>query len=65
MVGALVAGPLLGPVLLSIIALIGQKGEVALGALLMVVFSIGMGLIFLAAERSRRRSCDPARGWTR
>jgi thiol:disulfide interchange protein DsbD len=49
MVGALVAGPCSGPVLLSIIALIGQKGEVALGALLMVVFSIGMGLIFLAA----------------
>jgi thioredoxin:protein disulfide reductase len=49
MVGALVAGPCSGPVLLSIIALIGQKGEVALGALLMVVFSIGMGLIFIAA----------------
>ena len=49
MVGALVAGPCSGPVLLSIIALIGQKGEIALGALLMVVFSVGMGLIFLAA----------------
>jgi thiol:disulfide interchange protein DsbD len=49
MVGALVAGPCSGPVLLSIIALIGQKGEVALGALLMVVFSVGMGLIFIAA----------------
>jgi thioredoxin:protein disulfide reductase len=49
MVGALVAGPCSGPVLLSIIALIGQKGEVALGALLMIVFSLGMGMIFLAA----------------
>jgi len=49
MVGALVAGPCSGPVLLSIIALIGKEGEIALGAILMMVFSLGMGLIFLAA----------------
>lgn len=49
MVGALVAGPCSGPVLLSIIALIGKQGEVGLGALLMAVFSLGMGMIFLVA----------------
>lgn len=49
MVGALVAGPCSGPVLLSIIALISKQGEVALGALLMAVFSLGMGMIFLVA----------------
>ena len=49
MIGALVAGPCSGPVLVSIIALIGQNGEVGLGALLMVVFSVGMGMIFLVA----------------
>jgi len=49
MVGALVAGPCSGPVLLSIIALISKQGEVGLGALLMAVFSLGMGMIFLVA----------------
>lgn len=49
MVGALVAGPCSGPVLLAIIALISTQGEVGLGALLMLVFSLGMGMIFLVA----------------
>jgi thioredoxin:protein disulfide reductase len=49
MVGALVAGPCSGPVLISIIALIGQKGELLLGAGLMMVFSLGMGVIFLVS----------------
>jgi len=49
MVGALVAGPCSGPVLLSIITLIGQSGELFLGAMLMMIFSLGMGIIFLVA----------------
>lgn len=49
MVGALVAGPCSGPVVLAIIALIGKHGEVGLGAALMAVFSLGMGVIFLVA----------------
>ncbi len=49
MVGALVAGPCSGPVVLAIIALIGKEGEVGLGALLMAIFSLGMGMIFIVA----------------
>jgi thioredoxin:protein disulfide reductase len=49
MVGALVAGPCSGPVLISIIALIGQQGELLLGAALMMIFSLGMGIIFLVS----------------
>lgn len=49
MVGALVAGPCSGPVLLSIIALISKQGEIGLGAALMAVFSLGMGMIFIVA----------------
>lgn len=49
MVGALVAGPCSGPVVLAIIALISKEGEVGLGALLMSVFSLGMGMIFILA----------------
>ena len=49
MIGALVAGPCSGPVLLSIITMIGQRGELMLGAVLMMVFSLGMGMIFLIA----------------
>lgn len=47
MIGAVVAGPCSGPVVVSILALIGQGGEVALGAALMFAFSVGMGMIFV------------------
>lgn len=49
MVGALVAGPCSGPVIVSLMVLIGQQGQVALGAGLMAAFSLGMGVIFLVA----------------
>ncbi len=47
MIGAVLAGPCSGPVVASVLALIGQGGEVALGAGLMFAFSLGMGMIFL------------------
>ena len=46
MIGAVVAGPCSGPVVVAILALIGQGGQVALGAGLMFTFSVGMGMIF-------------------
>lgn len=49
MVGALVAGPCSGPVIASLMVLIGQQGEMALGISLMLAFSLGMGVIFLLA----------------
>jgi thiol:disulfide interchange protein DsbD len=49
MVGALVAGPCSGPVIASLMVLIGQKGEMFLGVSLMLSFSLGMGVIFLLA----------------
>jgi|GEM_PF-294752 len=49
MVGALVAGPCSGPVIASLMILIGQQGEIALGVSLMMSFSLGMGVIFIAA----------------
>jgi thiol:disulfide interchange protein DsbD len=49
MVGALVAGPCSGPVIASLMVLIGQKGEMFLGISLMLSFSLGMGVIFLLA----------------
>jgi thioredoxin:protein disulfide reductase len=49
MVGALVAGPCSGPVIASLMVLIGQQGHVAEGAILMGTFSLGMGMIFLVA----------------
>jgi thioredoxin:protein disulfide reductase len=49
MVGALVAGPCSGPVIASLMVFIGQQGRVAEGALLMGVFSLGMGVIFIVA----------------
>lgn len=48
MIGAIVAGPCSGPVVVSVLALIGQGGQVALGAGLMFAFSLGMGMIFFA-----------------
>jgi thiol:disulfide interchange protein DsbD len=46
-IGAIVAGPCSGPVVVAILALIGQGGQVVLGAALMFAFSLGMGMIFL------------------
>ncbi len=46
MIGAVVAGPCSGPVVVSILALIGTGG-VQLGAALMFSFSLGIGMIFL------------------
>ncbi len=46
MIGAIVAGPCSGPVVVSILALIGDGG-VQLGAALMFAFSLGIGMIFL------------------
>lgn len=48
-VGALVAGPCSGPVIVWILTLIGQGGQTGLGAGLMLAFSIGMGMIFIVA----------------
>lgn len=48
-VGAVVAGPCSGPVIASLMVLIGQQHELGLGVLLMLVFSLGMGVIFLLA----------------
>jgi thiol:disulfide interchange protein DsbD len=46
-IGAVLAGPCSGPVVASILALIGQKGEVGFGGGLMFAFALGMGMIFL------------------
>lgn len=46
-IGAILAGPCSGPIVASILALIGTEGRVGLGALLMFAFSLGMGMIFL------------------
>ncbi len=46
-IGAVLAGPCSGPVVASILALIGSEGKVGLGAGLMFSFSLGMGMIFL------------------
>ena len=48
-VGAVVAGPCSGPVIASLMVVIGQQGEILLGAFLMMAFSLGMGTIFIAA----------------
>lgn len=46
-IGAILAGPCSGPIVASILALIGTEGKIGLGALLMFAFSLGMGMIFL------------------
>ncbi len=46
-IGAVLAGPCSGPIVASILALIGTEGKVGLGAALMFAFSLGMGMIFL------------------
>lgn len=42
-----IAGPCVGPVLLSILAYISQSGNLMTGFLLMMSFAFGMGLIFI------------------
>ncbi len=49
MVGAVVAGPCSGPVIVSLMVLIGTQGQVLLGVALMLAFSLGMGVIFVLA----------------
>ncbi len=49
MIGAVVAGPCSGPVVVSLMVLIGQQSEVFLGIALMLAFSLGMGVLFLLA----------------
>ena len=49
MVGGVVAGPCSGPVIASLMVMIGQQGEVAMGAALMLAFSLGMGILFIIA----------------
>jgi thiol:disulfide interchange protein DsbD len=46
-IGAVVAGPCSGPVVAGILALIGQTGQILAGTMLMLAFSLGMGMIFL------------------
>ncbi len=60
MIGAVLAGPCSGPVIASVLALIGQGGQVALGAGLMFAFSLGMGMIFLVTGAAS--GWMPARG---
>ncbi len=49
MVGAVVAGPCSGPVVVSLMVLVGAGGELMLGVALMLAFSLGMGVLFLVA----------------
>ncbi len=49
MVGAVVAGPCSGPVIAALMVLVGSEGEIFLGVSLMLAFSLGMGVLFLAA----------------
>ncbi len=49
MVGAIVAGPCSGPVIAALMVLVGTEGEIVLGVSLMLAFSLGMGVLFLAA----------------
>lgn len=42
-----IAGPCVGPVLLSILTYISQTGDVRMGFVLMMSFALGMGLIFV------------------
>lgn len=60
MIGAVLAGPCSGPVVASILAIIGKEGRVAYGAMLMVSFSVGMGMIFLVTGAAS--GWLPARG---
>jgi thiol:disulfide interchange protein DsbD len=46
LVFSLIAAPCVGPVATSIIVIIGQRGSVALGAFMGVLFALGLGLPF-------------------
>lgn len=46
-IGAVLAGPCSGPVVAAILGVIAAQGQVLFGALLMFVFALGMGMIFL------------------
>ncbi|MDP2308657.1 MAG: protein-disulfide reductase DsbD family protein [Pseudomonadota bacterium] len=59
-IGAILAGPCSGPVVASILALIGTEGDLPLGAALMFAFSLGMGMIFLVTGAAS--GWLPARG---
>ena len=53
--------PCIGPVLAAILALAGSTGQVGEGALLLLVYSLGLGLPFLGLALSVNR----VRGWLR
>jgi cytochrome c-type biogenesis protein len=53
--------PCIGPVLAAILALAGSTGQVFEGALLLLVYSLGLGLPFLGLALSVNR----VRGWMR
>jgi thiol:disulfide interchange protein DsbD len=59
-IGAFLAGPCSGPVVASILAVIGKGGKVGEGALLMFAFSLGIGMIFLVTGAAS--GWLPARG---
>ncbi len=59
-IGAFLAGPCSGPIVASILALIGKEGQVWMGALLMFAFSLGIGMIFLVTGAAS--GWLPARG---
>ncbi len=49
MIGALLAGPCSGPVVIGILGVVATGGQAWWGAVLMFVFALGMGMIFLVA----------------
>jgi thiol:disulfide interchange protein DsbD len=49
MIGALLAGPCSGPVVIGILGVVATGGQAWWGALLMFLFALGMGMIFLVA----------------
>lgn len=49
MIGALLAGPCSGPVVIGILGVVATSGEAWWGAVLMFLFALGMGMIFLVA----------------
>lgn len=53
--------PCIGPVLAAILALAGSTGQVREGALLLLVYSLGLGLPFMGLALSVNR----VRGWMR
>jgi thioredoxin:protein disulfide reductase len=49
MIGALLAGPCSGPVVIGILGVVATGGQAWWGAVLMFLFALGMGMIFLVA----------------